>query len=130
LSLAAGGSAQLSSNNKKKEDLNKKKEEEDLKKERKVIKMVVLNGIINFVLRAPDMLFWLENVSIWSIVFKNQIDGTYTTDQVVGGIFGFIPDIGYFTYILTFTTNFFIFYLFNMNFKEAVVYFWSRELFK
>jgi hypothetical protein len=46
---------------------NKKREAEDAKKERRVIKMVILNGILNFILRAPDMLFWLENKMTWAI---------------------------------------------------------------
>jgi hypothetical protein len=100
-----------------------KKKQEDVKKERKVIKMVVLNGIINFVLRAPDMLFWLENESVWSFIFTVQLDPSKTYDQKLPGILNFISDMGYFTYILTFITNFVIFYSFNKNFKEAVVFF-------
>jgi hypothetical protein len=47
----------------------KKAEDEDSKKERKVIKMVVINGILNFILRAPDILFWMEN----KIISRNQM---------------------------------------------------------
>jgi hypothetical protein len=47
----------------------KNEEEEDGKKERKVIKMVVLNGVFNFIFRAPDILFWMENKTILSFVF-------------------------------------------------------------
>jgi hypothetical protein len=46
----------------------KKREEEDAKKERKVIKMVIINGILNFVFRAPEMVFWLENAKIMVIL--------------------------------------------------------------
>jgi hypothetical protein len=75
------------------------------------------------------MLFWIENLSIFSVLFYKK-DGLYdlsghdkTTNRYMPGFLSFIPDIGYFTYILTFTTNFFIFYCFNKNFKETVVFF-------
>jgi hypothetical protein len=119
----------LTSKSKTNED--KKREEEDGIKERRVIKMVVLNGVFNFCLRAPDMLFWLENENIWAIVFPTT--DTSLTENVLWmyapGILSFIADIGYFSYILTFTTNFFIFYKFNSKFKEAVVIFSSKNLF-
>jgi hypothetical protein len=54
---------------------NKKKleaEEEDSKKERKVIKMVVFNGVLNIVLRAPDIFFWIENKTFCLIYFQNK----------------------------------------------------------
>jgi hypothetical protein len=97
---------------------DKKREEEDEKKERKVIKMVVINGVLNFILRAPDMLFWMENYNSWSI-----FDDTLVYTALLPGFLAFIPDIGYFTYILTFSSNFFIFYKFNKNFNDAVVFF-------
>jgi hypothetical protein len=49
---------------------DKEREKEDKVKERKVIKMVVLNGILNYILRAPDMFFWLENVRSFSVLFN------------------------------------------------------------
>jgi hypothetical protein len=105
-------------------DEDKKKKEEDNKKERRVIKMVILNDILNFILRAMDMLFWMENTNTWLILFPhlahNRVD---EYGRFLPGILSFIPDFGYFTYILTFTSNFFIFYTFNKNFKEAVVFF-------
>jgi hypothetical protein len=107
-------------------DEDKSKKEEDDKKERRVIKMVILNGVFNFLLRAPDMLFWMENVNTWSIVFTS-FQFFSSTGQYMPGFFSFIADIGYFTYILTFTTNFFIFYTFNKNFKEAYVFFWTSK---
>jgi hypothetical protein len=107
---------------KKSRDDDKKREEEDGIKERKVIKMVVLNGLFNFVLRAPDMLSWANNSylmgyleSVNSLLMAN-VNGT-------PGFLNLITDIGYLSYILTFTTNFLIFYLFNKKFKEFVVFF-------
>jgi hypothetical protein len=105
-------------------DLNKK-EEEDEKREQKVIKMVVLNGLFNFILRTPDMLFWLENANTWQF-FLNDVLHVFinrsfnTLAMYFPGFLSFIADIGYLTYILTFTTNFIIFYKFNTKFKNAV----------
>jgi hypothetical protein len=55
---------------------DKKRENEDVKKERKVIKMVIFNGVFNFVLRAPDILFWMENGSVWLMLFPNHDSDT------------------------------------------------------
>jgi hypothetical protein len=106
---------------------DKKKETEDEQKERRVIKMVILNGVFNFLLRAPDMLFWLENNMTWSIFTLRQKSryATLNLNDNAPGIFNLIADIGYLTYLLTFSTNFFIFYKFNKNFNKSVVFFWS-----
>jgi hypothetical protein len=106
---------------------DKKKETEDGKKERRVIKMVILNGVLNFFLRAPDMLFWLENKITWSILLVHINDITdfnsdYILNNAAPGMLSLIADIGYLTYILTFSTNFLVFYKFNKNFKEAVIF--------
>jgi hypothetical protein len=102
---------------------NRTKANEDAKKEWRGIKMVILNGVFNFVLRAPDMLFWLKNNSTWSI-FKSELGETMRTLYTyMPGFLSMIADIGYLTYILTFVTNFVIFYQFNKNFKEAVVFY-------
>jgi hypothetical protein len=105
----------------------KKVEEEDEKKERSLIKMVVLNGVLNFIFRAPDMLFWMENKSLMSDMFSSEFlsfnDGDFS-NQNIPGLLNLIADIGYLTYIFTFTTNFLIFYNFNKNFKKAVKSSW------
>jgi hypothetical protein len=108
------------------EKKKKEAEEEDLKKERKVILMVVLNSIFNFVLRAPDILFWMEYPSVWSAVFPRS---NYWNEErnFIPGFLDLIADIGYLSYILTFTANFFIFYTFNKNFKEAVIFFTAKS---
>jgi hypothetical protein len=107
-------------------DEYRKREEEDDKKERRVIKMVILNGVFNFLLRAPDMLFWMENVNTWSVLF-NPLNGSSWTGLYMPGLLSFLADIGYLTYILTFTSNFFIFYMFNKNFKDAVGLLWTTK---
>jgi hypothetical protein len=102
----------------------KQREEEDSKKERKVITMVVLNGIFNFVLRAPEMLFWIENSKSWPILFEHSIIDVQFSFP---GVLDLIADTGYLAYILTFSSNFLIFYKFNKNFGEAVILFWTKN---
>jgi ABC-type multidrug transport system fused ATPase/permease subunit len=99
-------------------DEEMKKEEEDRNKERLVIKMVAINGLLNFILRAPDLLFWLENSRVSSMAFDATV-----LEQYMPGVLNFIVDIGYFTYIVTFTTNFVIFYKFNKKFKAVVLFY-------
>jgi hypothetical protein len=102
---------------------DKKREEEDLKKERRVIKLVVVNSVFNFVLRSPDVLFLLNNSYMWPLFLQFTVNGVSDSwRRYISGLFGFIADIGYFTYTLTFTTNFFIFYIFNKRFNEAVMF--------
>jgi hypothetical protein len=93
------------------------KEENDLKKERKLIKMVIINGILNFALRMPDMLFWLEYKTVYQS-FPDYV--LFCISSYVPGFVSFILDVSYLTYIFTFTTNFVIFYNFNLKFKEAL----------
>jgi hypothetical protein len=90
----------------------KKKEEEDDKKERRVITMVVLNSILNFLLRFPELFVWLEsNYHNWF-----DLAGRISLD----GWFSLLSDLSYLTYILTFSTNFVIFYNFNSVLKESI----------
>jgi hypothetical protein len=102
-------------------------EEEDGRKERQIIKMVLLNGVCNFVLRAPDALFWLENSGNWKLITNTNEVLRDLTQIYVPGLFNLLADIGYFTYILTFSTNFFIFYKFNSKFNECVLAFWKTK---
>jgi hypothetical protein len=107
-------------------DEYKEKEDEDLMKERRVIKMVIFNGFFNFVLRSPDIMFWVEYHGSWTTVFGgNSVTGQVNFSQYMPGVLSFVADIAYLAYIITFTTNFFIFYKFNSKFKEAVV-FWNK----
>jgi hypothetical protein len=103
---------------------DKKREEEDNKKERKVIKMVVLNGFFNFILRAPEMLFWIENANSWELLYSIVLNHHYVKFP---GLLNLIADIGYLAYILTFSSNFFIFYKFNKNFGKAVILFRTKK---
>jgi hypothetical protein len=103
----------------------KKKEEEDEKKERRVIKMIVLNGVFNFFLRSPDLLVWLQYTDIRNLIAGGSMTWEHAA-ILLPGFSNLIVDIGYFTYILTFSTNFLIFYKFNAKFKEAVIFIKTR----
>jgi hypothetical protein len=103
------------------------RQEEDGKKERMVIKMVILNGFFNFILRAPDLLFLMENTNIFHWLLTCFPDFPTSLAYLPPGLLSLLADIGYFTYILTFSSNFLIFYNFNKNFNEAVMFFWSSK---
>jgi hypothetical protein len=100
------------------------KAEEDEKKERRVIKMVVLNGLLNFFLRSPDLLVWLQYSAIRRSISTGSSWEKIAIDAP--GFLALLMDVSYFSFILTFTTNFIIFYLFNSKFKETV-HFWTLK---
>jgi hypothetical protein len=100
---------------------DKKREEEDNEKKRMVIIMVILNGILNFILRAPEMFFWIENYKSWQVLFGTDVNFSFP------GFLNLLADVSYLAYILTFSSNFYIFYKFNKNFKEAVVFFRTKN---
>jgi hypothetical protein len=108
------------------EDEDKKREDEDNKKERRIVIMVVLNSILNFLLRAPDNLFWMENAQLLQDFFGDD-HKLALVGRSIPSFLTFISDIGYVAYILTFSTNFFIFYKFNKKFNEAVVFYKSSK---
>jgi hypothetical protein len=114
--------------NKSQTDLeDKKREREDGEKERKVIKMIVLNCFLNLILRGPDLLYCLQNLGVHENIFNIFKDYDNAKKEIVPGLLSFFTDLAYFTYLLTFTSNFVIFYVFNKNFNEAVVLFWIRK---
>jgi hypothetical protein len=102
---------------------SKKKQEEDERKERRTIMMVVLNGLFNFLLRLPEILVWFETSSS----FDNFL--TYRTNLplYMPSFWNFVQDFGYFCFLLTFCTNFLIFYKFNTKFNEVVVFRSSKK---
>jgi hypothetical protein len=92
----------------------KRKQDVEKRTEQRAIVMVILNAILNFFLRLPELFFFF---SISNFVFG--INVLYKIFDSFPRFSLFMTDITYFTYILTFTTNFFIFYLFNMKFKQT-----------
>jgi hypothetical protein len=93
-------------------------EEEDDKKERRVIIMVTVNSLINFFLRIPDFLIFLENSSQTAADYYNSI---------YPGLASLLLDVSYLAYILTFSFNVLIFYKFNLKFKEAFIVFPKKK---
>jgi hypothetical protein len=87
-------------------------ESEDEKKERRVIVMVVVNSVMNFVLRFPDFLIFLEATGNSYVIYLNLL---------YPGFSALLLHISYLSYILTFSCNFVIFYQFNSKFKEAFI---------
>jgi hypothetical protein len=80
------------------------------KTERRTIIMVAMNAVLNFILRLPELLFLFSvsnDLFYWDffLIFPNLPN--------------LITDFAYFMHILTFTSNFLIFYLFNMKFKQT-----------
>jgi hypothetical protein len=80
--------------------------------ERRAILMVVISALLNFLLRLPELFVVFST----STVFGAQV--TYFFNPLPSFSL-FLADFAYFCYILTFTTNFFIIYLFNQKFKQT-----------
>jgi hypothetical protein len=92
----------------------KQKFEEIDQKERRAIKMVLLNGTINLVLRLPEFLvFAISSRAIlgdnFLVSFSTTVYSTPTMEI----------DISYATYMLTFVTSIMMNYLFNDKFKAV-----------
>jgi hypothetical protein len=79
--------------------------------EGRAVLMVTLNAILNFFFRLPELL------SVFSVA--QNIFGCFSFVYVFSSLPIFLTDLAYFFYILTSTTTFFIFYLFNLKFKET-----------
>jgi hypothetical protein len=89
----------------------RRKQEVEGRVEERAIIMVVINALISFFLRLPELFFVFSASKYFSgLKFFLSFSNIVPT---------FIPDLAYFTYILTFTTNFIIYYLFNQKFKQT-----------
>ena len=76
--------------------------------------MVILNGLINLILRLPE---YSELSGNYGPLFLNL-----NLDFMFLGLYGGnydIVDLATFTFILTFSTNVFIFFMFNKKFRIA-----------
>jgi hypothetical protein len=90
----------------------RKLEIEDRSEERAVL-MVVVNALFSFFLRLPELLVVLSgSPMLFGTVLAYFFD-------LFSSILEFATDVYYLAYILTFSTNFLIYYLFNMKFKET-----------
>jgi hypothetical protein len=91
---------------------NRAKLEADEKRERKAIIMAIANGLVNLLLRFPEFFTFVVD----SNLPKNALF-VYFCDQLV--ICENLVTMAYFSYLLTCSTNCFIYYLFNTKFKES-----------
>jgi hypothetical protein len=95
-----------------------KKVEEDAVKDRRVVKMVIINSLLNFFLRLPEILVFLSsNSSFIQFTLLRMIAENYLTNELSSLLVG----ISYFLYICTFTSNVIIICSFNMNFKQLFI---------
>jgi hypothetical protein len=90
--------------------------EMDHKKEQRAIIMVVVNGLVNFLLRLPEIFIFLTTGDLIFTTDFNDIEFYIAKFNSFDSLF---VDVSYLTFILTFTTNVLIYYLFNTKFKQA-----------
>jgi hypothetical protein len=83
--------------------------------EKRALMMVVINALINFFFRLPDLFFLFAT--------SNQLLGTNNFFTIFflsfPSLTNFTTDLTYFMYILTFSTKFLIYYVFNQKFKQT-----------
>jgi hypothetical protein len=91
------------------------KPDEFRKKEMRVIGMVIMNGLINLILRLPDLSSFLY---FSSFIFPDNV--FFELFCRYYNICFQLIDISNFFFILTFSTNYMIYYFFNLRFKESV----------
>jgi hypothetical protein len=112
-----------------------KRIEQDAKKETRVIVMVVTNSVVILVFRLPEILVFLSSNSefLYSLiasgfsVFDNSgLELNYKGAQILNGLSNAMVSMSYLMYILTFTTNVAIYYLFNNKFKQHFIWWQSN----
>jgi hypothetical protein len=81
--------------------------------ERRAVAMVVINAIVNFILRLPELFL------VFSIAGPLDSFSLAAFFNAFPSLPLFMTDLAYLMYILTFTTNFFVYYLFNQKFKQT-----------
>jgi hypothetical protein len=96
-----------------------RKLETDHKKLQRAIIMVIVNSVINLVLRFPDFFTFIASSQLF------HFNVIYLFFISFSQLLNFMVDISYLSFIMTFTTNCIIFYLFNTRFKQALQ-FWSH----
>jgi hypothetical protein len=88
----------------------RRKQDKEGRVEERAIIMVVINALISLLLRMPELFFIFTALRFFS---------GFNFFLSISNLPLFITDIAYFSYILTFTTNFLIYYLFNQKFKQT-----------
>jgi hypothetical protein len=100
-------SAPLSFRRKRKMDIEERSEH-------RAVSMVLINALLNFSLRSPELLVIFSLAKkIYNPSFMQSFIDIFPNSR------NFVTDITYFFYILTFTTNFLVYYLFNQKFKQT-----------
>jgi hypothetical protein len=91
-----------------------RRREIDAGAERRAILMVVINALINFFFRLPELIVLLaQSDSLMTNNFIYEFFNTFTDLQT------FPTYLMYLFYICTFSSNFLIYYLFNQKFKQT-----------
>jgi hypothetical protein len=80
--------------------------------EQRTVLMVVLNALINFFLRLPELCIPFS-------VSEDLFGMSWSFVNLIPSFPAFMADVAYFFYILTFTSTFIVYYLFNMKFKQS-----------
>jgi hypothetical protein len=93
----------------------RRKQEIEDRTEQRAFLMVVINTLINFILRLPELFFLFSSTeNVFAI--KNSFTLFFVSYTFIRE---FTVDLTNLTYILTFSTNFLIYYLFNLKFKQT-----------
>jgi hypothetical protein len=92
----------------------RKQEIEDRTEQRAVI-MVIMNALINIFFRLPEIFL---TVTVFDRIFIQNFFIRFFLDTFPS-LQDFTTDLTYFCFILTLSTNFFIYYLFNLKFKQT-----------
>jgi hypothetical protein len=101
----------------------RRKLEIEERSEQRAIIMVVINTIVNFWFRLPELFLLLATCN--SLFANSDINFLWQFFNIFPTLTLFWTDLAYFCYILTFTTNFFIYFLFNQKFKQTFAQ-WMR----
>ncbi len=95
--------------------LNEKRAKSDAKKKQKAIVMVIINSLINLVLRFPEFFLFLKNSNI--LFNNNPLFNILCGDYAVCD---YMIEMSNFFFILTFSTNYLTYYFFNKKFRKCI----------
>jgi hypothetical protein len=112
-----------------------KKIEQDAKKEQRATIMVITNSFVNFYLRLPEVLvFFVSTCYSNNLGLTGNCGATILAGSV---IYQFLSNIinlkntivsfAYLMYILTFTTNVAVYYVFNTKFRQLFIW-WENNV--
>ncbi len=92
----------------------RRKAEADDKKERRAITMVLVNGLVNLFLRFPEFFTFFNN---WNMLFEASYLYFWLCEKA--RVCKYLMEVANFAYLLTFSTNCVIYYLFNAKFRQT-----------